>query len=321
MLTWLDSLRKAWSTALSNSSESTSTESLTLFPSRGSTVLRIGGGSLVGHLREAWNGRPGPDRPPDRRSGGATLAVSTSRIRTSRDPACRGEWRSSVAHLLWEQAVGSSNLPSPTGPPAGRPRGGAAAPMKARGTDRRKAVGRRPAAGRRPAERSGVLEVPAHDRAERLAQLVVGGPAQPTQLRDVGGHAGGGLVALAVELLAVDLDQLGPRGLPRQLAVHVDHQQGEPADRRVVRRVADVEDLVVGGGAQQDRLEPGGGVVDVGEAAPLLPPVDEVHRPAGQQRRHVLREDAWAADVAGGDQVVEARTDEVEGPDDRVVDL
>ena len=58
----------------------------------------------MGHLREAWNARPALDGAP----GGPLEQRYDGRL------ACSGEWRSSVAHLLWEQAVGSSNLPSPT---------------------------------------------------------------------------------------------------------------------------------------------------------------------------------------------------------------
>ncbi len=92
MLTSRAIFLKAASTARSNSSASTSTESLTLFPSRGSTVDLMRGASV-----------PGPSGPPSTRN---LVPVTGS--------------GAVVAHLLWGQAVGGSNPPSPTHEHAGQ---------------------------------------------------------------------------------------------------------------------------------------------------------------------------------------------------------
>src|SRR5215217_4297686 len=88
-----------------------------------------------------------------------------------------------------------------------------------------------------------VLEVPAHDLLERLPQSVLGFPAQRPQLGDVGGHPGVVLVAGAVELLALDLDQLAAGWRTGEVAVDVLHEESQFPDRDVVGRVSDVEHL------------------------------------------------------------------------------
>src|SRR5690348_9864996 len=49
--------------------------------------------------------------------------------------------------------------------------------------------------------------------------------------------------------------------------------------------------------------------------------IDEANRTTATQRGDEMREDAWAADRVGRDHVVDAAADEVERPEDRVLEL
>src|SRR5690606_34850340 len=62
------------------------------------------------HRRDECSWARAPRRMTTQRGGEAGRSGRGGGVSSGRT----GEWRSQVAHLLWEQAVGSSNLPSPT---------------------------------------------------------------------------------------------------------------------------------------------------------------------------------------------------------------
>src|SRR5262249_33956863 len=133
------------------------------------------------------------------------------------------------------------------------------------------------------------------------------------------------LIVLAVILTSSDLDDLGALRVVSQhweFLRNADRAFGQITDGDAVVGVADVKNALAGTIVLvlENREQRIHGVVNVRERALLLSAIDELDRPFVEYIREELREYARAALLRLLD-VVEVRTDEVEGPEQRVVEV
>src|SRR5690348_15556761 len=171
-----------------------------------------------------------------------------------------------------------------------------------------------------------LLDVELDGAADGGVEIRAGPPPEIALRRMDGGHPHlDVLVVLAVVVAGRDLDDLRRAGAVaqhRKLLRDADGASGELADRDAVRGAADVEDAARGAslGVLEDGEQALDRIVDIGERALLLPAIDQLDRPAIEDIREELREDARAALLRLLD-VVEVRADEIEGTKERVVEI